>query len=48
MTDPEQPEPYRVTVGGMNRCRCMAGKCRNYSGCKHRDAIKAIIEDGQL
>lgn len=48
MTDPEQPEPYRVTVGGMNQCRCMAGKCRNFSGCKHRDAMNDLIAAGDL
>ena len=47
LTDPEQPEPYRVTVGGTNRCRCMAGKCK-VPDCKHRSAIAAIIEDGDL
>lgn len=46
LTDPVQREPYKVTLGGMNRCRCMAGQCRVASGCKHRDALAALIEQG--
>ncbi len=48
LTDKTQPEPYRVTVGGMNRCRCMAGRCRVPSGCKHRDSVADLIESGDL
>ena len=46
--DREQGEPYRVTVGGVNRCRCLAGVCRVPSGCKHRSAVIALIEAGAL
>ena len=28
LTDPGQGEPYSVTVGGVNLCRCMAGRCK--------------------
>jgi hypothetical protein len=46
--DLEQREPYRVRVGGVNECRCQAGQCRVPSGCKHRDALAALIAAGGL
>lgn len=45
LSDPSQREPYRVTVGGMNRCRCQAGVCKVPS-CKHRDACAALVAEG--
>lgn len=48
LDDPEQREPYLVHVGGVDTCRCMAGKCRVASGCKHRDALSKLIEMGFL
>ncbi len=52
LTNREQRDPYKVTVGGRHSCRCKAGKCRvpevpdETMGCRHRDAIAALIEDG--
>lgn len=54
VTNQEQKEPYRVTVGGRHSCRCKAGTCKVPSvpdetmGCRHRDALAALIEDGAL
>lgn len=54
LTDRTAREPYRVTVGGRNLCRCKAGRCRvpaddgSTAGCKHRDALAALIEAGFL
>lgn len=43
LTDPTQREPYRVTVGGENKCRCIAGCVkRKPLGCKHRDALAVL------
>jgi hypothetical protein len=47
LTDPEQGEPYLVTVGGVNLCRCQAGRCR-LPGCKHRDALLHLENAGYL
>lgn len=47
-------EPYKVTLGGSNTCRCKAGRCRVpavekvTAGCKHRDAVAALIRLGVL
>jgi hypothetical protein len=48
LSDPSQGEPYKVTVGGVNLCRCQAGRCKVPSGCKHRDALARVIELGGL
>lgn len=45
MTDASQGELYKVTIGGANKCRCQAGKCK-VEVCKHRDFIKAGIKEG--
>ncbi len=47
LTDPDQGEPYRVTVGGVNNCRCRAGLVGRFV-CKHQDAIAALIAEGIL
>jgi hypothetical protein len=47
LTDADQREPYSVTIGGANRCRCLAGIVDRYA-CKHRDALAALIEAGEL
>lgn len=56
-TDPEQEQPYRCVLGGLNRlssCTCTAGKCRVpgepdvTDGCKHRDALLHLIQEGFL
>lgn len=47
LTDPESQQngPYKVTVGGANRCRCIAADCRQPI-CKHRDSVQALYELG--
>lgn len=45
--DEGQPDVYRCLVGGLHEhCTCTAGNCRVASGCKHRHALAAVIEDG--
>lgn len=42
--DPDQQEPYAVTVGGMVRCTCEAGrKGFNRGTCKHVDALGHLV-----
>lgn len=42
LTDPDVKEPYRVVVGALQECTCMAGACRKNATCKHLDAMRAI------
>lgn len=54
LTNRDQRDPYKVTVGGRHTCGCKAGRCRvpevpdETMGCRHRDALAALIEDGAL
>lgn len=46
-TDPDQPDVYKVVAGGPQpSCTCKAGLCR--LPCKHKDAIRAVIDAGGL
>lgn len=47
LTDPGQREPYAVQVGGVDTCRCKAGRCK-VADCKHRSAVEAVIAEGGL
>ena len=47
LTDDTQREPYRVTVGGENKCRCIAGYVGRYQ-CKHEAALLSLIAEGVL
>ena len=42
-----QDEPYAVQVGGVDTCRCKAGRCK-VADCKHRSAVEAVIAEGGL
>jgi|GEM_PF-6854971 len=51
----ERQEAYRCVVGGMvETCGCQAGgfdrvrTLANIVGCKHRDALRAMIADGVI
>lgn len=52
VTDPDAEEPYRCVIGGLKpKCGCRAGKCRvpaddHTSGCKHRDTLEHLINEG--
>lgn len=47
LTDDTQADVYRTTVGHpVDTCSCTAGQCRVPSGCKHRDAVRAVIAEG--
>lgn len=46
LTDPNQNEPYSVHVGGIQKCRCMAGDCKVVTGCKHVHACEALLSLG--
>ena len=49
LTDEEQEEPYRCTVGAVTRCSCDAGrKGFRRTSCKHRDAVSSMIVAGCL
>lgn len=49
LTDEEQEQPYRCTVGAVNQCSCDAGrKGFRRTSCKHRDATQAMIVAGVL
>lgn len=49
LTDPEQEQPYKATVGAVQRCSCDAGvKGIRRTSCKHRDAITAAITAGAI
>lgn len=45
-TDAEQPDVYRTVVGRDPTCTCKAGLCRVPGGCKHRDALAAVVAAG--
>lgn len=45
-TDDEQPDVYRAVVGRDPTCTCKAGLCRVPGGCKHRDALAAVVAAG--
>ncbi len=50
-TDPTQEQPYHCfphEVLALSLCTCVAGDCRVPSGCKHRDALRLLIEQGVL
>jgi hypothetical protein len=49
LTDPEQEEPYKATVGAVSMCSCDAGrKGFRRTSCRHRDAVSALIVAGLL
>lgn len=49
LTDPEQEQPYKATVGAVQKCTCDAGvKGIRRTSCKHRDAIGAAILAGAI
>lgn len=49
LTDDEQEQPYRCTVGPMTRCSCDAGRMGfRRNSCKHKDAIQDVIVAGGL
>lgn len=41
-------EVYHTRVGIVPVCSCTAGDCKVPSGCKHRDALAALMELGAL
>lgn len=45
LTDASQREPYKVTVGGENKCRCIAGCVKRIESCKHRDSLAVLAEE---
>lgn len=47
LTDPTQEKAYLVTVGGVNKCRCIAGLVGHYQ-CKHEAALSLLVADGIL
>lgn len=46
VSDPTQEQPYVVTLGGIERCRCTAGICLVPTGCKHTHAVQAMLDLG--
>lgn len=46
LDDPEQREPYLVHVGGIEKCRCMAGDCK--VKCKHVDAVTSLLSQLEM
>lgn len=48
LSDPACTEPYEVVLGPLGRCGCDAGgykpKSAGSLGCKHRDALAALVE----
>lgn len=54
LTDPDQPDVYECIVGPQPLCTCMAGTCcvpgepDITEGCKHRDAIAVLVDEGIL
>lgn len=48
-TDEQQPDSYRVTLGGPKQgCSCKAGLCRVESGCKHLAALMCLAALGAI
>ena len=47
ITDAGQKDVYEVTLSSRgDLCTCDAGKFKVASGCKHRDALRAIVDAG--
>ena len=50
LTDPEAAEVYQCMIHPepeLDRCSCTAGRVDHYR-CKHRDSLRAVVEDGIL
>ncbi len=54
VSDSGQDDVYRVVIGpGLPTCTCTAAKCKvpgyvDFSGCKHRDATRKLMDEGEL